>query len=417
MRVTIRGIAIALMLGLSTVAMAKQPGKKAADPSEKCLACHAEAEPTDKSAAGKPVRVDPQRFSESMHGAAMVACIACHSDEAVRKYPHKSPKPADCSSCHDQAVKDYATTIHGMARKDGSSVAASCSDCHGTHDIKPSSDAESLTNRMNIEQTCAACHGSDALVKQGKVPGGNVAAMYHDSIHGTLLRSNGKAKDRVPVCTDCHGTHDMRPRKDPESAVSREKIPETCGTCHARAKKVWSGGQHGKMRASHVMAAPGCTDCHGAHTIADPKLPKWQVGVIKECGGCHTEYIKTYRDTYHGQVTDLGYTVVATCAKCHGAHDMLPKSNPLSKVSDERILSTCQACHPKANANFVKFQPHANKNSKESGLILYYTTKSMQILLLCVFLAFGLHTILWLYRGLADSKARRARAAGESEKH
>jgi predicted CXXCH cytochrome family protein len=325
----------------------------------------------------------------------------------MRKYPHKSPKPAQCTSCHDKAVKEYAETAHGKARAGGSGVAATCTDCHGTHDIKPASDAASRTNRANIESTCATCHGSEALVKQGKVPGGNIAAKYHDSIHGKLFRGDTKAKDKVPVCTDCHGSHDMRPKKDPASAVNRANIPETCGTCHARVKKVWAGSQHGKLRAANVMMAPGCTDCHGAHTITDPKLPKWQIDVIKECGGCHTDKIKSYRDTYHGQVTDLGFARIATCSSCHGAHEVLPKENPLSKVSDQRILATCQACHPKANANFVKFQPHADKHSKDSGLVLYYTAKFMQVLLAGVFAFFGLHTILWLYRGLAEMRRRR----------
>ena len=89
----------------------------------------------------------------------------------------------------------------------------------------------------------------------------------------------------------------------------------------------------------------------------------------------------------------------------------------VSKVSEQRILATCQACHPKANANFVKFQPHANKHDKESGLILYYTTKFMQLLLAGVFLAFGLHTILWLYRSLVEMKARRSRTTPKTEIH
>ena len=416
-RVTIRGVALALMLGLSAAAWAKSSGAKAPDPNEKCLDCHSEAEPTDKSAAGKPVKVDPVQFAKSMHGAGKAACIECHASEGVRKYPHKAVAPAQCESCHEKAVKEYTTTIHGKARAGGNGVAATCSNCHGTHDIKPVSDDASLVSRGNIESTCGACHGNEDLIKRGKIPGGNVAAKYHDSIHGKLLRGDSKAKDKVPVCTDCHGTHDMRPKKDPASAVSRANIPETCGTCHARVKKVWSGSQHGKLRAAHVMTAPGCTDCHGTHTITDPKLPKWQVDVIKECGGCHTDKIATYRDTYHGQVTDLGFARMATCASCHGAHEVLPKENPFSKVSEQRILGTCQACHPKANANFVKFQPHADKHSKDSGLILYYTTKFMQLLLVGVFVSFGLHTILWLYRSLAEMKAKRARPTNEAEKH
>lgn len=427
-RLTIQGIALALLVGLAPVALAKATEKapataaaakapKAPDASQKCIDCHAEAEPGDKSAAGKPVKVDPEAHAKTLHGGGNATCIDCHAAEGLRKYPHKEPGVAQCASCHEKAVTEYAETSHGKARAGGNGVAATCGDCHGTHDIRPTSDDASRVSRQNLEATCGACHGNEALVKAGKVPGGNVSAKYHDSIHGKLLRGDTKAKDRVPLCTDCHGTHDMRPKKDPESAVSRANIPDTCGTCHGKAKKAWAGGQHGKLRAANVMTAPGCTDCHGTHTIADHNAPKWQVDVIRECGGCHTEYIDTYRDTYHGKVTDLGFARMATCASCHGAHDILPKENPLSMVSEQRILATCQACHPKANANFVKFQPHANKNSRESGLVLYYTTKFMQVLLAGVFAFFGLHTILWLYRSLAEMKARRGRPAHDTEKH
>ncbi len=424
-RITIGAAALALGLG-APGAWGAKPAAVPAKPdahaaalaaSQKCMDCHAEAEPEDKSAAGKPVKVDVQAFAKTMHGNGKAACVDCHDAEGFRKYPHKEVKPPQCASCHEKAVKAYAETIHGQARAHGNGVAATCANCHGTHDIKPTSDDDSMVSRGRIEATCGACHGDTKLAKDGKVPGGNVVAKYHDSIHGRLLHGDTKAKDRVPVCTDCHGTHDMRPKKDPESAVNRANIPETCGTCHGKVKKIWAGGQHGKMRAANVLTAPGCTDCHGTHTIADPKTPEWQVGVIKECGGCHTEYIKTYRDTYHGQVTDLGYTRVATCASCHGSHEILPKDNPFSKVSSQRILSTCQQCHPKANANFVKFQPHANKHRKESGLVLYYTALFMQVLLAGVFAFFGLHTVLWLYRSLAERKAQRGRAAGEGEKH
>jgi hypothetical protein len=409
----------ALVLALAAISANGAPpaAKKGDDGSQKCIDCHSEAEPTDKSAAGKPVLVDKEKHAKTLHGGGKATCVDCHAADGFKKYPHKQPKPAQCASCHEKAVKEYGETAHGKARKGGNGVAASCANCHGTHDIHAASDDASLVSRKNIEATCAKCHGSDELVAKGKMPGGNVSAKYHDSIHGSLLNKEGKSRDKVPVCTDCHGTHDMRGKKDPASAVSRANIPETCGTCHGKAKKVWANGQHGKMRAAHVLTAPGCTDCHGTHTIADPKTPKWQLDVIGECGGCHTDYVKTYRDTYHGQVTDLGFARMATCASCHGAHDVLPKQNPLSKVSDQRILETCKACHPKANANFVKFQPHANKHSKESGLILYYTTKFMQVLLAGVFAFFGLHTILWLYRSIAVVRAKRAGAAPEAEKH
>jgi len=124
--------------------------------------------------------------------------------------------------------------------------------------------------------------------------------------------------------------------------------------------------------------------------------------VIKECGTCHTDYLTTYRDTFHGQVTELGYARMATCASCHGAHDILPASNPASMVSKENRVKTCQACHPGASANFASFDPHADKHNKARDPIYWYAARFMEILLLGVFAFFGIHTVFWLYREVRE---------------
>ena len=131
--------------------------------------------------------------------------------------------------------------------------------------------------------------------------------------------------------------------------------------------------------------------------------------MIGECGNCHADKLATYRDTFHGQVTALGYTRVATCASCHGAHEVLPMDNPASKVSMKNRLATCQGCHPKANANFVQYDPHPNRHRRESGQLLFFTGKFMDVLLLGVFAFFGAHTLLWFIRSLKEVRARRAK--------
>lgn len=383
-----------------------------AGPADDCIACHAKA--TEKTAAGKPAKVTLEDLAGSVHKRVKGSCVACHEDVAPGKDKHGAVKPANCASCHEDEAKQYAATLHGKAKAGGKGLAASCADCHGSHDIRKSEDPKSKTGHANIDATCSACHGSDAMVKKGNLPGGNIGKQYADSIHAKAIHE--KKLDKAPTCSDCHGAHDMRAKADPESPIHKAKIVETCGTCHAKAKKAYLKSTHGKLKSHNVQSAPGCTDCHGAHGVKDHDLPKWQVDVIKECGTCHLDYIKSYRDTYHGQVTELGFARMATCSSCHGFHEILPKDNPDSKVSDRNRLATCQACHPKANANFVKFEPHANKHSLESGPALYYTTKFMQFLLAGVFTFFGLHTILWLYRSLKVVAARRA-AGGQEEKH
>jgi hypothetical protein len=419
-RVTIRGILAALLMGAAAIAPAKPaPAKEPPpNPNDACLACHGDA--TAKSEAGKSIAVDAARFGGSVHGAMQLPCAGCHADVSADKFPHGKVKAVDCATCHEKAVKEYANSIHGKAHAEGRNVAATCTDCHGSHDIKRSADVASRTNHANIEATCAACHGNDATIKKGNIPGGNVAGKYHDSIHGVIVGKKGTNSGAAPTCTNCHGAHDMRPKSDPESRVSRKNIPDTCGGCHMGVKEVWKNSQHGKLRQNLVLVAPGCSDCHSAHAIQAHDKPQWQVDVIKECGNCHGAYLSTYRDTFHGQVTDLGFVRVATCASCHGAHEMLPKDNPLSKVSSTNRLKTCQACHPKANANFVLYEPHANKHKKEGGVVLYYTALFMQLLLAGVFAFFGLHTILWLYRSLhvvAERRAARRAAQQDGEKN
>jgi len=360
--------------------------------------CHSAADA--KGAGGKSIAVDGAKFVASVHGELKLKCTDCHADVSAQKLPHPEKlKPVNCANCHEKAVKEYTGTVHGVARKGGNAVAATCTDCHGTHDIARAKGADSRTNHANVEATCEKCHGNDAIVAKGKLPGGNIGSKFHDSIHGKALM--GAAQASAPTCTNCHGAHDIHAKTDAQSRTSRARIPDTCGTCHKKEREAYVKSMHGKLRQEGMLAAPGCTDCHSAHAIQRHDKPSFQTEVIKECGNCHTDYISTYRDTFHGQVTALGYARVATCASCHGAHEVLPASNPASKVSKENRLKTCQACHAGAGPKFASFDPHANRHDKARDPIYYYAAMFMEFLLFGVFAFFGIHTILWFYRELA----------------
>lgn len=404
----VRALLVAILLAAASGAAGQGAAKAAAPgPNDGCLMCH--ADPAAKSAAGKPIAVDATKYAASVHGGMSLPCTACHATVKEGEFPHAAVKPAQCASCHEQAVKDYAATAHGKARTNGKqSFAASCGDCHGTHEIVKRDNPASRVARANIEATCASCHGNEALIQKASLPGGNVAGKYHDSIHGQAIAKKTATQDVAPICTTCHGAHDLRGKNDPASKVARASVPATCGICHGNVKTEWEQSQHGKLRQASVLQAPGCTDCHTTHEIAQHHDPKFELGVIDRCATCHAEFAQTYRDTFHGQVTRLGFTQIATCASCHGAHQVLPKDNPLSKVSDKNRVATCQSCHPKANANFASYDPHANRHVRKSGQLLYFTGKFMDFLLLGVFAVFGAHTILWFVRSLRAMRERRA---------
>ena len=409
----IRAIAVALALAgaLAFVSPAARSAA-AADPNETCLGCHGDKDA--KGSGGKSIAVDGGAFAGSVHGEMKLPCTACHTDVSEKKLPHAEKlKPVDCGNCHDKPVKEYATTVHGLARKGGSTAAATCVDCHGKHDIKRNKDPASRTNHANLEATCARCHGKESIAGQAKMPGGNIAGQFHDGIHAKALA--GAARVSAPTCTNCHGAHSIRPKSDPASATNRANIPATCGTCHTRERELFTSGRHGKLRQEGNLGAPGCTDCHGAHRIQPHDQPLFVTEVVKECGNCHSEYLKSYRDTFHGQVTALGYSLVATCASCHGAHDVRPASDPASAISPQNRLKTCQKCHAGASENFAQWDPHANRHDRARNPAYYYMGLFMEWLLIGVFSFFGLHTVLWLYRSLRARFGADARPPRDGE--
>lgn len=393
----------ALFLGLLAAGIASHAAAASPEVNETCLACHGDKDA--KGAAGKSIAVDGATFVQSVHGEMHLKCTDCHADVSPQKLPHPEKlKPVNCATCHDKAAKDYGSTVHGMARTGGSTVAATCTDCHGLHDIKRAKDPTSRTNHANLEATCGKCHGNDAMVASAKLPGGNIVTQFHDSIHGKAL--TGAAAGSAPTCTNCHGAHTIRAKSDADSATNRARIPDTCGTCHQKERAQFATSQHGKMRLEGNLAAPGCNDCHTAHRIQQHTVASFQTEVIKECGNCHSDYLSTYRDTFHGQVTALGYARMATCASCHGSHEILPASNPASTVSAQNRLKTCQKCHAGATANFASFDPHANRHDRAGNPLYYFSALFMEWLLIGVITFFGLHTLLWFVRSLRTRFAR-----------
>jgi len=399
------------LVALATVLCSMSAPATAADaapgPNDACLMCHGDA--GAKNAGGKSIGVDAKAFAGSVHGQMNFKCTDCHSDVSAEKLPHEPKlKPASCGSCHEAAVKEYLSTAHAKARAGGNMVAATCSNCHGNHDIQKSSEPASRTHVARVESTCASCHGNEALIKKAKLPGGNIQKAFHDGIHDKTIHAKGANAANAPTCTGCHGSHRILSKNDPASRVNREHIALMCGSCHQQVYSRFSGSQHGQLRQAGNSAAPTCIDCHSAHQIQQHGIGKWQVEVIKECGNCHQDFIKTYRDTYHGQVTQLGgFARMATCNSCHGAHEVLPASNPKSMISPENRVTTCRSCHPGANANFAAYKPHGNPHDRQGDPILYYTRLFMQLLLAGVFGFFGIHTLLWLMRSLKEVRSGR----------
>lgn len=369
-----------------------------------CVQCH-----TDATEIPHPEALNKVQC-ESCHGVAVSgvhtrlrgkapACSACHGSHAIS--PPPEVESAICKKCHAPVVKEYGKSVHGLALVKGNGEVALCLNCHGSaHELKKVRDPRSPVYPLNLPRTCGTCHGDPELAKRHGIAVTNAYKLYMDSIHGRALARSGLLV--AANCSSCHGFHGIRPREDPASRVHRMNIPSTCGACHAGVLTEYSESTHGKAAREGKLAAPVCVDCHTAHGITRVETVSWRLEIIRECGTCHGESLRTYRDSFHGQVTALGFTRVARCSDCHGSHQIFPDSDPRSSISPSNRVATCQKCHLKANENFVQFSPHADPKDKERNPGLYYAAQFMNYLMIGVFAFFGLHTSLWLSRSMIE---------------
>lgn len=136
-------------------------------------------------------------YKQSIHGTALLqrgvtdapSCTGCHGEHNILEVTnpnspvaYKNVSSQVCSPCHSsvrlaekygiptERYKSYVDSYHGLALKGGSTVVANCASCHGFHNIKPSSDPTSLTNKKNLAKTCGTCHpGANQNFAKGKI--------------------------------------------------------------------------------------------------------------------------------------------------------------------------------------------------------------------------------------------------------
>lgn len=327
-------------------------------PDQSCQTCHTDQPPITSDAQcktchgllSKPVvlapgesfvpHVDAQSIHDSVHGLqeldgkpyGPLQCTECHQDKARYTFPHEpvTVKTAReftlqhqdaCKECHEQVFEQHDDSIHATALAEGKLDSAVCTDCHGSHDIQPPDEP-----RARISQTCGECHKE-------------VNDQYMISVHGAALL--GEQNPDVPVCTNCHGVHQI---PNPKTSTFRINSPQMCGQCHADKE---------------LMA-------------------KYDIS---------TDVFETYVADFHGttvtlfeQQTPEEETNKAVCYDCHGIHDILPATDAHSSVIKENLLTTCQNCHPDATTNFPDSWTSHFKPSMEHNPGVYLINLFYQIL-------------------------------------
>ncbi len=347
-----------------------------------CASCHGsvhELKTTEKLAPGKCVEChadEVKALESSIHGQAAKngdpdapKCVSCHgSIHAVKASGEVDSAVArknladTCAKCHSDAgflsrhkipvahpVDSYKQSVHGRAVAMGKD-AASCSSCHGTHDIYPATDERSKVNHWKVPETCGQCHKE-------------IAREFNESVHGEAVKAG--VRD-APVCIDCHGEHLIIDPTNPASPLSAENISsQTCGRCHG-----------------------------------DPRLAlRYDLPADR---------LPSYAGSYHGLALTGGKVTAANCASCHGVHSILRSSDPRSTVNAANLPKTCGQCHKGvANDKYTIGPIHVQTSAGPNHPVVKWIRWTYWVLIPATLGFMLLHNLLDLLRKLIGRRPRR----------
>jgi hypothetical protein len=285
-------------------------------------------------------------------------CILCHSDPGnVKPRVLFSPDPAKQGSNPLLNLKEFISDAHYRR-------GLSCSGCHGgtpkdesmSNEIAKRWPKEDVrhTDRTWIPEFCARCH-SDPSFMRGFNPTlpTDQLAKYRQSRHGILVLEQHDSN--AAQCVSCHGVHGIRGPRSRNSTVNPQKVPDTCGACHANAKHMagykmedgspiptdqveqYKASVHGKaLLEKNDLGAPACTGCHGSHAAMPPAV----ASVAQVCRRCHV---------LNGQLFDGSKHKVAfeshkwpECGQCHGKHGI---QKPTDALVGDQNGHLCHDCH------------------------------------------------------------------------
>ncbi|NOX38643.1 MAG: cytochrome B [Calditrichaeota bacterium] len=406
---------------------------KAVD-SPRCLACHGKKEFVHTSVYHKSLEFILS-YQESIH-AEVIECADCHGGhdifpaDSLQSRVHHQNIVSTCASCHEDEAEEFVHSEHGNALAEGFQGAPTCTDCHGEHDIHQITDSRSPVSREHEIEVCLDCHLDSPEVTRRMTHSKAFIADYKKSIHGRLFE---QGQTDVAICSDCHTAHGERKASDPASTVNKFNIPKTCGTCHQEVVTQYGASIHGEALQKGVEDAPGCTDCHGEHKIIEPERPESPVSPqhVSEavCAPCHrsvrlaekfgipSDRYTSYIDSYHGLAVRAGQVQAANCASCHGVHDILPSTDPRSRVNKANLARTCGECHPGASENFAKGKVHIVR-SPEGDKWIYWISSLYMILIVVTIGFMAVHNGLdWLRKTIERYRERyREAPAGEKPK-
>ena len=204
-----------------------------------CQQCHVEqyAKTLDS--------VHQRAFAAGNKNAAV--CTDCHNPHTQTRLTDKNTGkllaearlaiPQTCAKCHSTIYDTYKKSVHGAAlTEEGNQDVPTCIDCHGVHNIQSPTTA---SFRNSTPYLCAKCHTDETIMKKYGIST-NVLNTYVADFHGTTVQMFEKnypdQPTNKPVCTDCHGVHDIVRPDDPQAGIAfKRNLLVKCQQCHPTA--------------------------------------------------------------------------------------------------------------------------------------------------------------------------------------
>ncbi len=195
-----------------------------------------------------------QKTLDSVHQKALAAgnnnaavCTDCHNPHTQTRLTDKATGalllgaklaiPQTCAKCHSTIYDTYRKSVHGAAlTEEGNQYVPTCIDCHGVHNIQ---NPTTNSFRNSVPFLCAKCHTNETLMKQFGIST-NVLNTYVADFHGTTVKmfeeNYPDQPTNKPVCTDCHGVHDIiRPDTPGAGIAFKKNLLVKCQQCHPDA--------------------------------------------------------------------------------------------------------------------------------------------------------------------------------------
>jgi cytochrome b subunit of formate dehydrogenase len=207
-------------------------GRRTAAPNDLCKRCHFDM--YTKSLEGIHYKLLSRGHPETP------GCVDCHGSHPITSFSHdRAASAAKCGKCHAKLYAIFASSVHGDALvNEKNQDVPICIDCHRAHDT---GDPLTVDYRYDIPFMCGNCHANEAIARKYGLST-DVVKTYLSDFHGStasIYREEAAGADRpnqpIAVCTDCHGTHDIKSMSALGTGKVKALLLRKCRQCHEGA--------------------------------------------------------------------------------------------------------------------------------------------------------------------------------------